>query len=119
MVDSDTVNSLNSIVRNTGPISSCHPKEFPGVFRLTIKADFASAVDKGKHLEEHISDRTVICRPTSVTEQIAFYDASLLSGVPDSDGLVSIALHGFVQTKNGTRMGTMQEWIESHLFPGL
>ncbi len=32
---------------------------------LTIKADFASAVDKGKGLKEHISERTVICRPTT------------------------------------------------------
>ncbi len=33
--------------------------------------------------------------------------------MPDSDGLVSIALHGYVQTKNGTRVSTMQKWIES------
>ncbi len=70
---------------------------------MTIKADFASAVDQGKCLKEHVSERTVIGRPTCVTSQIAFYDAALLSGVPDSDGLVAIALLGYVQTKNSTR----------------
>ena len=91
MMDSDAVNSLNSTARKTGP-NFCS-----WGFRFTIKADFASAVDKGKRLKEHISERTVHGRPESVTSQIAFYDATLLSGVPDSDGLVSIALQGYVQ----------------------
>ena len=115
MADSDAVNSLNSTVlmRQTGTKSSATAKFRAWSFRLTIKADFASAVDKRKCLQEHISGRTLLDRPQSVTSQIAFYDATLLSGVPDSDGLVSIALQGYVQTKNGTRVGTMQEWIES------
>ena len=50
------------------------------------------------------------CRPTTY---YYFYDATLLSGVPDSDGLVSIALQGYVQTRSGTRVSTMQAWIES------
>jgi hypothetical protein len=104
MMDSDIVNSLNSTVRKTRPKSSCPPKWCSWSFRLTIKADLASAVVRGKRLKEHISVRTVICRPTSVTKQIAFYDASLLSGVPSSDGLVSIALHGYVQTKKNFQM---------------
>ncbi len=33
--------------------------------------------------------------------------------MPYSVGLVSIALHVYVQTKKRTRVGTMQEWIES------
>ena len=49
MVDSDTVISLNSTVRKTGSKSSCLPRFCSWSFRLTIKADFASAVDKGKH----------------------------------------------------------------------
>ena len=109
MMDSDTVNSLNSTARKTGPKSSCAPKFCSWSFRLTIKADFASAVDKGKRLKEHISERTVHGRPESVTSQIAYHDATLLYGVPNSDGLVSIALQGYVQTRNGTRVGTMQE----------
>ncbi len=32
---------------------------------MTVKADFASPVDKGKRLNRHISGRTVICRPTT------------------------------------------------------
>ena len=102
-MDSDAVNSLNSTAaRKTGPKSSCAPKFCSWSFRLTFKADFTSAVDKGKRLQEHISERTLLDRPQSVTSQIAFYDATLLSGVPDSDGLVSVALQGYVQTKNGT-----------------
>ena len=115
VADSDAVHSLNSTapMRQTGTISSVPPKFKAWSFRLTIKADFASAVDKGKRLQEHISGRTLLNRPQSVTSQIAFYDATLLSGVPDSDGLVSIALQGYVQTRSGTRVSTMQAWIES------
>jgi hypothetical protein len=79
---------------------------------LTIKADFAGAVDKEKRVKEHISERTTIERPFCVTSQIAFYDTSLLSAVPDSDGLVSIALHGVFQTRDGTRVRIMHEWIK-------
>ena len=115
MADSDAVHSLNSTapMRQTGTISSVPPKFKAWSFRLAFKADFAGAVDKGKRLQEHISERTLLERPHSVTSQIAFYDATLLSGVPDSDGLVSIALQGYVQTRSGTRVSTMQAWIES------
>jgi hypothetical protein len=58
-------------------------------FRLTIKADLSNAVDKANYLKEHMSNRTVIERPLYVSSLIAFYDASQLSGVPDSDDLVS------------------------------
>ena len=113
MADSDTVDSLNSTapMRQTGTKSSGPPKFKAWSFRLTIKADVAGAVDKEKRLKEHISERTMIDRPCCVTSQIAFYDASLLSAVPDSDSLVSIALHGFVQTRNSIRVKTMREWI--------
>ena len=113
IADSDAVDSLSSTVlmRQMGTQSSCAPKFRAWSFRLTIKTDFAGAVDKERRLKEHISERTMIERPCCVTSQIAFYDASLLSAVPDSDGLVSIALHGFVQTRNGTRVKTMREWI--------
>ena len=111
MADSDAVNSLNStaLMRQTGTKLSADPKFRAWSFRLTIKADFARAFDKGKRLKEHISERTVHGRPESVTSQIAYHDATLLYGVPNSDGLVSIALQGYVQTRNGTRVGTMQE----------
>ncbi len=95
----DSANSLNSTARTarkTGTKSICAPKFCSWSFQLTIKVDFAGAADKGQHLKEHISERTTIDRPFCVTPQIAFFDTSLLSAVPDSDGLVSIALHGFV-----------------------
>ncbi len=80
MADSDTVDSLNSTapMRPTGTKSSQkeqNPPKFKAwSFRLTIKADFAGAVDKEKRLKEHISERTTIERPFCVTSQIAFYD---------------------------------------------
>jgi hypothetical protein len=81
-------------------------------FQLNIKADLSNTVDKALQAnlpKEHISNCTVHERPLCVTSQIAFYDASLLSAVPDSDGLVSIALHGYVQTITGKRVSTMQK----------
>jgi hypothetical protein len=103
-------------MRQTGTKSSQkeqNPPKFKAwSFRLTIKADFAGAVDKEKRLREHITERTTIERPFCVTSQIAFYDTSLLSAVPDSNGLVSIALHGFVQTRNDPRVKTMHACIQ-------
>jgi hypothetical protein len=83
MADSDVVDSLNSTVpmHQTGTKLSGLPKFKASSFRLTIKADFASAVDKGKRLKEHISERTV-----------------------DSYGLVAIALLGYVQTKKALKL---------------
>ncbi len=107
IADSDAVNSLSSIVlmRQTGTQSSCAPRFRAWSLLLTIKADFAGVVDKERRLKEHVSECTTIERPFCVTSsQIVFYDTSLFSAVPDSDGLVSIVLHGFVQTRNGTRV---------------
>ena len=59
-------------------------------FRTTVKADSLNAVDKGALLQEHISNRMALERPLYVTLQIAFYDASRLSGAPDIDGFDSI-----------------------------
>ena len=113
IADSDAVDSLSSTVlmRQTGTQSNCAPKVRAWSFQMTIKVDFAGAVDKERRLKQHSSERTMIERPCCVTSQIAFYDASLLSAVQDSDGLVSSALHGFVQTRNGIRVKTMREWI--------
>jgi hypothetical protein len=63
----DAVDSLNStgLMRQAGTQSSCAPKFRAWSFRLTIKADFAGAVDKGQRLKEHISERTTIDRPFS------------------------------------------------------
>ena len=68
MAGSDAVNSLNStaLMRQTGTKSSATEKFRAWSFRLTFKADFASAVDKGKRLKEHISERTVHGRPQKI-----------------------------------------------------
>jgi hypothetical protein len=57
IADSDAVDSLSSTVlmRQTGTQSSCAPKFPAWSFQMTIKADFAGAVDKEKRLKEHIS----------------------------------------------------------------
>jgi hypothetical protein len=78
---------------------------------LTFRAVSSNAIDKGALLKEHVSNRMELQRPLYVTSQIAFFDTSLLSAVPDSAGLVSIALHGYVHTQSGTRVVTMQKWI--------
>ena len=112
--DSDAVNSLNSTTptSDTGTKSRNIPKFRAFSFRMTFKADFSNAVDKRALLREHISNRMRLERPRYVTSQIAFYDDSRLSGEPDIDGFVSIELHGYVQTNNGTRVPAMQLWIE-------
>jgi hypothetical protein len=60
---------------------------------MTVQADLSHSVDKGALLPEHISNRMALERPLHVTSQIAFYDASRLSGEPDIDGFDSIQLH--------------------------
>ena len=112
--DSDAVNSLNSTTptSDTGTKSRNIPKFRAFSFRMTFKADFSNAVDKRALLREHISNRMRLERPRYVTSQIAFYDDSRLSEQPDIDGFVSIELHGYVQTNNGTRVPAMQLWIE-------
>jgi hypothetical protein len=86
--DSGAVNSLNKTttpMSNTGTKSRIAPK-FRGLsFRTTVKADLLNAVDKGLGalLQEHISNCMALERPLYVTLQIAFYDASRLSGEPD------------------------------------
>jgi hypothetical protein len=59
---------------------------------MTVEADLSNAIDKGALLQEHISNCMALERPLYVTSQIAFYDASLLSGEPDIDCFVSIEL---------------------------
>ena len=112
--DSDAVDSLNSTTppSDTGTKSRNIPK-FPAFsFRMTFNADLSNAVDKRALLLEHISNRMRLRRPCYVISQIAFYDDLRLSGQPDIDGFVSVELHGYVQTNNGTRVPAMQLWVE-------
>ncbi len=92
--DSDAVNRLNSTtpMSNTGTKSRIVPKFRALSFRMTVKADLSNAVDKGALLQEHISNRMALERPLYVTSQIAFYDASRLSGDSDIGGFDSIEL---------------------------
>ena len=85
-------------------------------FQLTVRADFGhgtNAEEKGKLLTEHLSARTGHTMPSSVTCVAVFCDTSLFSVPPDSAGLVSIAVQGYVQARQATVHSTMKKWIES------
>jgi hypothetical protein len=59
MMESATVNTLNSTLRKTGPKSRCPQKLCSWNFLLTIKADFARAVTQleGRGTEERTPTR--------------------------------------------------------------
>ena len=83
-------------------------------FRLTVKADLghgATAEEKGTILAEHLRARTGHTMPSSVTCVAVFCDQSLFSVPPDSAGLVSIEVQGYVQANQGKQLSTMQKWI--------
>ncbi len=85
-------------------------------FRLTVKADLshgATAEEKRKLLTEHLRTRTGHTIPTSVTCMAVFCDQSLFSVPPDSAGLVSIEVQGYVQATQGKQLSRMQKWIDS------
>ena len=85
-------------------------------FQLTINANllnFTTTQQKRKLLTELLSNRAAAEKPFSVTSISTFCNESQLSGEPDSNGLVSIEVYGYVQTKNGTPISTMQKLIES------
>ena len=85
-------------------------------FHLMIKTDLrngTTAVEKEKLLTDHLSARTGINIPHSVGGLVVFCDRSLFSQPPDSDGLVSIEVLGYVQAKRSTPLSTMKKWIDS------
>ena len=52
-------------------------------------------------------------RPLSISGLVVFCDRLLFSQPPDSDGLVSIEVLGYVQAKSSTPLSTMKKWIDS------
>ena len=72
-------------------------------FHFMIKTDLrdgTTAAEKEKLLTKHLSARTGDTRPFSIIGMVVFCDPSLFSQPPDSDGLVSIELFGYVQAKS-------------------
>ena len=68
-------------------------------FQLMTKAalgDGTTAVENVKLLQEHLSTRTGHTRPRCVIGVAVFCDRSLFSQPPDSDGLVSIEVLGYI-----------------------
>ncbi len=51
--------------------------------------------------------------PTSITCVAVFCDEPLFSVPPNSAGLVSIVVQGYVQAKHATVPSTMKNWIDS------
>ncbi len=85
-------------------------------FHFMIKTDLrdgTTTVEKEKLLTEHLSARTGHTRPFSIIGVVVFCDRSLFLQPPDSDGLVSIELFGYVQANNATPLSTMKKWIDS------
>jgi hypothetical protein len=88
-------------------------------FYLIIKTDLrygttaGTAVEKEMLLKEYPCARTGHTRPLSISGWAVFCDRSLFSQPPDSDGLVSIEVLGYVQEKSSTPLSTMKKWIDS------
>jgi hypothetical protein len=86
---------------------------------FVIKADLCdgpTAVTKEKLLSEHLSARTGHYRPLSIIGVVDFCDRSLFSQPPDSEGLVSIEVLGYVQANNTIPLSTMKKWMESAIW---
>ncbi len=76
----------------------------PGVFNWQSEPRQTSWTQSTRENSRRSTYSTVMERTLCITLQIAFYYASVLSGVPDSNDLASIALHWNVQTNNGKRV---------------
>ncbi len=79
----------------------------------TDLCDGTTAVEKEKILTEHLRASTGHTRPLCIIGVAVFCDRSLFSQPPDSDGLVSIEVLGYVQANKATPLSTMKRWIES------
>ena len=85
-------------------------------FHVTLKANVshgATTRDKIRLLSDHLRSRTAHCINTSFTSVSTFCDESLLSGPTDSEGLVSIVIQGYVQTREATPISTMHKFIDT------
>ncbi len=83
-------------------------------FHFIIKADLrdsTTVVEKEKLLREHLSARTGHDMPLSIIGVVVFCERSLSSQQPDSDGLVSIEVLGYVQANQTTTLSTMNKWM--------
>jgi len=88
-------------------------------FHLMIKTDLRDgttagpAVEKEMLLKEHLRASTIHKMPLSISGLVVFCDRLLFSQPPDSDGLVSMEVLGYVQAKSSTPLSTMKIWIDS------
>ena len=86
-------------------------------FQMSVKINFSpassTAGEKRRFLFEHLSHSTGHNRPSCVTCLTVFSDKSHFSGHTDSEGLVSLKIQGYVQTKNSVPLTTMEKWIGS------
>ena len=106
----------DSISKGSGSSSSISRRKRPYLpgsqcrawrFQLMVRANLcnaSTAVEKGNLLLEHLSLRTGHNMPKCVTGVVVFCDRSLFSQPPESDGLVSIEMRGYVQARQATRV---------------
>ena len=110
-VDCDKVSSNGSALMSGSKTQQKRSMKFRAwSFQLTINANllnFTTTQQKRKLLTELLSNRAAAEKPFSVTSLSTFCDDSLLSGQPNSNGLVSIEVHGYAQTKHGTSVSTI------------
>ncbi len=85
-------------------------------FQSTVKTCLGhgtTAEEKARLPTEHQRTRTTHTLPSSVTNGAVFFDGLLSSAPPDSAGLVSIALQGYVQGRYAILLSTVKKWIDS------
>ena len=86
-------------------------------FQIRVQANFppasSTAGERRTFLFEHLSLCTAHKRPNCITSLTVFCDESHFSGHTDSAGLVSLEIHGYVQTKDAVSLTTMEKWIGS------
>ena len=86
-------------------------------FQMRVQANLSpassTAGEMRRFLFYHLSLRTAHNRPNCVTSLTVFCDESHFSGHTDSAGLVSLEIHGYVQTKDAVSLTTMEKWIGS------
>jgi hypothetical protein len=77
-----------------------------------VRADLGhgtTAEEKRKLLTEHLRTRTGHTMPRSVTCVTVFCDESLFSVPPNSAGLVSIQVQGYIQASSSKPHSTMKK----------
>ena len=83
---------------------------------MTVTANLlagTSTQERRKLLTELLANRAADEKPFSIISISTFCNESELSGEPDSNGVVSIEVFAYVQTKHASPISTMNKLFES------